>query len=1508
MERNTAMRIRIGALPDFFRWFIMLGMVFMFGISYGQDRLGSSVPPECSFSGDSGPEMKRLSEQGDTIWRKDVNSGCSYADHHITINIPVEPDEISDTKITMTNQDVDYNDPQGCQGGPEVDYLYINGNFVGQLQGANDSWSTNIFTFPASYLKKGDNLIFVDTDATNTNCWCVGVGYVEISGKVGFRVTSYTPEDGQENVLWDAPGISVTFSNEVKKESVEGKDTIILEYRNQQGVWTKVTTTVTMVSATKAQVTPSGSLMDGVRYRMRVLDGPQGVLAKGDAELEEGAEWYFWTMVNLEGQTANLFKPNTTKDKLQITWFNVSRNEDLMPYRWVANRIYVLWEPKAGVFDEDEVKEFQAKVALSVNGTADTKHCTIKRPDLYTENEKKLALNTVNFDHAGGTAAQEAYNLKVEPVPQTGTSKVFQKNAAATVKANTRRLSFDYMACSMAGWYGGPVAGDLAAARAEFLAGKEYTRLIYPLNEINATDKGTMARGNGGLNMEYTVTKRSAWWDTDNVVGNSADENVRYVKDLTTNVEKEEIIQVIERLTTLKPASDKFIIGLIPGDGIPGANGCSAGAVILLAHGKFNASTVAHEIGHQYDIAVATGAGCTNEHNNDGKVIEGFNPYRMDNKSYEEGNADYDRVALNLCSGGSYNTPVAPLMNKWGLPTAFRWIRPDNYRHLMTNVGTATATSAALTGDFMIITGSLDNAGAILSVNPIYRTKQRHVAGPTGTGYTAQLFSGPNGTGSSLGLFNFSPDSFKVSVDRDNGDIVELPSRMFAFSIPFDDAAQSLVIRKSGGAGVTINKSDHGAGFPTAAFTNPANNATINGVVNITWTGSDDGGTVHYRLEFSPDGTNWIPISSQMTNLNSFSFDTTRYASGTGKKIALIAYDGFNTTRVETNVTLGSGVSVSSTEPPAGATGVSLDQVVSASFVSQMDAGTFNSTNFVLLKSGSSVPAKVYYDASSRMALLKPLGRLDSNTAYTARLVGGASGIKDSGGRILASNYEWTFTTRTPPANPQVVLVSPPNGAAKVPVSTLVGATFANALDGSTVNSSTFTVTGAGGQAVAGNVSYDSTNKSALFEPSADLAQDTTYTATLTTGIKDPQGRSLERPYIWKFTTGKETFQWVRIVKVLSDKGKDNNGDGLYDELVVSFLVEVKASGYYNLNCQLKDKTGDDIEWKSISQDFSQPGVYVMEIAFDGNKIAGRGVDGPYQITNIYIYDQWNSGRYYSYPGTYWTYGYKANEFYSVLRLAQFPDIVVAVNSNNPSIINLDDFATHSKYNVNTLTWKILINTNPGAGVTVSNNRTINIAPNQGFMGYTDVTIEAKDTDGIRMLDTFRVLVLENYRFASAGWYLISLPVQPANTAITSVLAAITGKYESVWSYSGGSWKLYDPSNPGFSDLATMEPGKAYWVKMKQAGNLFALGTGVEKRPINLAQGWNFTGYNSTIANTPTDAFGSIAGRYVSVWAYKGGAWKLYDPSNPGISNLTEVEPGYGLWINALLASEWILP
>lgn len=1463
----------------------------MFGVTFAQDEKGQCDPPPYGF----GPEIyAETLSTGETVWHVDVNSGCSFSDHYIYVDIDVDPKEITDAKITLTNWDVDYNDPQSCAGGPEVDYLYVNGNFVGQLQGANNSWSTNILEIPSSYLVAGENLVYIDVDAPGTGCWCVGVGYVEISGKVGFRVTDYTPEADEENVKWHNPNITVEFSNEVTA-STATSDTIILDYRDQAGSWVKVSTTITMVSAIKAQVTPDADLKDGIRYRMRVLDGPTGVMDKDDNELEASAEWYFWTMVNLDGQTSNLYKPNTTKDKLQITWFNVSRNKDLIPIKIVVNRIYVLWDPKGDVYDDDEVTEFKANVTLEVNGSPSVKNNqTLKRPDKYSANEKRMAKNTINFHRLGSTGNQEKYKLNIEPRPQKGTAGVFEKEATATVKASTPSIAYNFWACSMAGWYNGPVAGELTAAKAELTRGNSYTWHIFPIVGSSNNDKRTIVRGAAGFNMEYTSTKHSAWWG----------QNVRFVKDLTTNVEREEILQVINHLTTLKPASHKFIIGLVPDDALPGANGVSAGSVILLAEGKFNASTVAHEIGHQYDLATVTGPGCTNKHNNDGKVIEGFNVYSVKNKSYTEGNSEYRAANHNDCQGNSYKTAVLPLMNQWGVDTKIRWIRPENYEHLMGKLGAASVMDIqALTGNFMVVFGSIDNTSAIEHVSPLYEVTMRHIAAPSGTGYTAELFSGENGAGSSLGAFDFNTEILHI-----DGPMAEfIDSRLFAFTIPFDDAAQSLVITGPNNS-ITINKSDNGVAAPTASFTDPTDGDAISGTVNINWSGSDDGGTVYYRLEFSPDGTNWIPISNQMVDITTYAVDTTLLPSGLGQKLALIAYDGFNTTRKEIDIEIDNYVTVKSTTPIDGATDVSTGQTVTAYFVSDMNESTINTATFLLLKGGAQVAGQVVYDSNSRRASFIPADELEANTLYTARLIAGSVYDNIPVPNTLETDYEWSFTTGTPPVNPQIASVSPSHGTADNPVNGIIQATFENDIDGNTVDTNSFTVIDENNNAVSGTVSYNAATKSAVFTPDVNLDADTTYTATLTTAITDLQGLPLESDYTWNFTTGSTQSKGVRIVEVTHDQAEDTNNDGLYDKLIIRIQVEVITTGTYNLNSQLRDKNGEDIAWNSKSQSFSPAGVYFIDLEFNGTDIASHGIDGPFEVANIYIYNTSDSSIYHSFPQTYQTYRYEADAFYSVIRLSNIPEIAVAIDSANDDVLNLENYASHTTYNVSDLNYSILINSNTDAGVSIDASHNLNVDPVAGFSGYSDVTIEVKDQDGVRALDRFRVSVLKSYKFASAGWKLISLTSQPSNTDIATVLAPISGKYDSVWTYSNGVWKAYFPNNPGFSDLDTMEAGKGYWVALNQAANLSSKGSTISGQSINLVTGWNLVGLNLTETIATTDALASIAGRYLSVWAYIGGEWKVYDPNNPALSDLTNMEPGYGYWINAIMDTTWTLP
>ena len=104
------------------------------------------------------------------------------------------------------------------------------------------------------------------------------------------------------------------------------------------------------------------------------------------------------------------------------------------------------------------------------------------------------------------------------------------------------------------------------------------------------------------------------------------------------------------------------------------------------------------------------------------------------------------------------------------------------------------------------------------------------------------------------------------------------------------------------------------------------------------------------------------------------------------------------------------------------------------------------------------------------------------------------------------------------PAAPVVVSTVPANGATGVPVTQVITASFSEAMNAATINTSTFTIAGPGGTLIGGTVTFSGTTAS--FTPTAALAASTPYTATITTGAEDPGGNSLASNFVWMFTTG----------------------------------------------------------------------------------------------------------------------------------------------------------------------------------------------------------------------------------------------------------------------------------------------------------------------------------------------------------------------------------------------------
>jgi hypothetical protein len=108
----------------------------------------------------------------------------------------------------------------------------------------------------------------------------------------------------------------------------------------------------------------------------------------------------------------------------------------------------------------------------------------------------------------------------------------------------------------------------------------------------------------------------------------------------------------------------------------------------------------------------------------------------------------------------------------------------------------------------------------------------------------------------------------------------------------------------------------------------------------------------------------------------------------------------------------------------------------------------------------------------------------------------------------------------TPGSGATFVGRSEVNASAQAPRTTLVTATFNKKMDPRTISGSTFKVKVTGGSEVAGNVTYNSADSTAVFTASGMFADNTTYEARVTTGVKDLIGNALQEDYVWAFSTG----------------------------------------------------------------------------------------------------------------------------------------------------------------------------------------------------------------------------------------------------------------------------------------------------------------------------------------------------------------------------------------------------
>ena len=250
-----------------------------------------------------------------------------------------------------------------------------------------------------------------------------------------------------------------------------------------------------------------------------------------------------------------------------------------------------------------------------------------------------------------------------------------------------------------------------------------------------------------------------------------------------------------------------------------------------------------------------------------------------------------------------------------------------------------------------------------------------------------------------------------------------------------------------------------------------------------------------------------------------------------------------------------SAPSVTQTTPENGETGVALNTNLTATFDREMNPSSINPSSFMLSSGSTSVAGTITY--SGNTATFNPNSALAPNTTYTATITTEAN---DNSGYALGADYTWTFNTIE---SPSIISTIPANNAVNVSLDNDISATFNMAMDPLTINALTFTLK-AGNAPVVGTVSYS--NNTAVFNPTGKLIANTTYTAMISTTVRNTAGAALASNYIWTFTTATPTTPTV----ITTSPENEEENVALNKAITATFSVPMDVTTLNGASFKLK--------------------------------------------------------------------------------------------------------------------------------------------------------------------------------------------------------------------------------------------------------------------------------------------------------------------------------------------------
>ncbi|MCC5969985.1 MAG: Ig-like domain-containing protein [Pararhodobacter sp.] len=618
-----------------------------------------------------------------------------------------------------------------------------------------------------------------------------------------------TPESQRENVNYENPQITFTFSDPVDLSSLE--DAFTLHTHGPTNARIEVEGEIVQRGDMEYAFIPEDPLFDATRYEARLTGGPDGVVSRdGEEFLEDGRTWRFSTLVNPEGGAMD------DDEQITLEAFQTMRDAPLITDKPALLRATPRWNHRDDVHPDWRVNDFPATLepniaslrtvaqrGLPVDGEGVLR---IRHEDEFTDHDRRMAVDTVNL--FGWLPSWSADGMEVtlrilphDPWPEPLEETMFdgeERFLTWGTQAPTLRLRYVFLEAGS--WSDGVPPADRAHAIAALRDAEELSTQLFPVLSSHFTPlrvpgvDGTITREFLFMDFDetevgaYSRTWRSAVWDLNALFGTNIlwESDARAVQAIRRAAER------LRWLMNLHREQGDVILLLYPFDIAQIGRATSLGdffephqmdrGIGMAIDTGIEADTLAmgivHELGHAFGLHHNPGHfseyGHIHPSTHHDPSIEGFR-LALDgshgwNKSAEDGNAEVQGV-------------LAPLMWPSVTPTSWIWLNESEYIQLMRSFATAPGVrffgtllrdaspiqlasaerpdpamiARLIAGDRpgpeqLAVLGALHPDGLDASIDHVARTHVSHQA-PVGD-YTAEL---RNAAGEALFATRFQP-------------------------------------------------------------------------------------------------------------------------------------------------------------------------------------------------------------------------------------------------------------------------------------------------------------------------------------------------------------------------------------------------------------------------------------------------------------------------------------------------------------------------------------------------------------------------------------------------------------------------------------------------------------------------------------------------------------------------------------------------------------------------------